>query len=132
VAQEPSGGGDDDVGAHAEASQFLFVAVAVVSAVYGETAHTVEIVAESLHCLVYLLCQLARGTHYDAVYCVFGVVSVVELAEYGQQVGGCLACSCLCHSQHIVSLEYLRYALFLYRSARLEMHVIQCVEHVVV
>ena len=59
VGDEAARGSDNYIGTHAEALQFLVVAVAVVAAIYSHAAHILQIVAEALHCLVYLLGQLA-------------------------------------------------------------------------
>ena len=132
MGDEASGCGYHHVGSHAQALELLVVAVAVVAAVYSHAAHALQIVAEALHGLVYLLCQLACGRHDDAVDGIGGVASVVDLAQYGQQVGGGLAGAGLCHAEHVVSVQYLRDTLFLYGSASVEAHVVQCVEHVVI
>ena len=49
----------------------LVVAVAVVASVYGNAVHVAHIIREALHSLVYLLCQLSRRAHDDAVYRTF-------------------------------------------------------------
>ena len=59
MGDEAARGGDDYIGAHAEAAQLLIVTVAVVAAVYGYAAHALQVIAEALHCLVYLLGELA-------------------------------------------------------------------------
>ena len=47
------------VSSHTETLQFLVVAVAVIATIYSHAAHSLQIVAESLHSLVYLLCQFS-------------------------------------------------------------------------
>ena len=59
MGDETARGGDDYIGAHAEAAQLLIVTVAVVAAVYGYAAHALQVIAEALHRLVYLLGELA-------------------------------------------------------------------------
>ena len=132
VADQSARCGYDHVGTQAKALELLVVAVAVVAAIDGHAAHVVKIIAEALHGLVYLLCQLACGAHDDAVDGVFGVAAVVELAQYGQQVSSRFACSCLCHAQEVVAFQYLWYALLLNGRAGLEAHVVESVENVVV
>ena len=132
VADQSARCGDDHVGPQAKALELLVVAVAVVAAIDGHAAHIVKIIAEALHGLVYLLRQLACGAHDDAVDGIFGVAAVVELAQYGQQVSSRFACSCLCHAQEVVALQYLWYALLLNGRAGLEAHVVESVENVVV
>ena len=124
MRDETSGGSNDDVGAQRQALQFLVVACAVVAAIDGYAAHAVEIVAETLHCLVYLLCQLARWSHDDAVHRVFLVAAVVEHTQYRQQISGCFAGSGLSYAQNVVAFQYLRNTLILNRSAGFKVHVI--------
>ena len=59
MGDEAARGGDDYIGAHAEAAQLLIVTVAVVAAVYGYAAHALQVIAEALHRLVYLLGEFA-------------------------------------------------------------------------
>ena len=132
VRDESAWGGYHHVGSHAQALELLVVAVAVVATVYSHAAHALQIIAEALHGLVYLLCQLAGRRHDDAVDGVVGIAAVVELAQHRQQVGGSLAGTGLGYAEHVTALQYLWYTFFLYGGASLESHVIQCVEHVVI
>ena len=132
VADEASWGGYHHVGAQCQAFQFLVVTVAVVATIDGHAAHVVQIIAEALHGLVYLLCQLACGAHDNAVDGVFRVSALVELAQHGQQVGCRFSGSCLGHAQHVFTGQYFGYALLLYGRACLEAHVVERIEHVVV
>ena len=132
MAQQAAGGGNDDVGTQTQALQLLVVAVAVVAAVDGDARDAVQIVAEALHGLVYLLCQLACGRHDNAVDGVLRVVAVVEHREDGQQVGRRLARARLCHAEHVVAVKNLGYTTFLYGCHVLEVHVVERVEDIVI
>ena len=132
VAEQTAWGGNDHVGSHAERTLFLVIASTVVAAIDGHATHRVQIVAKTLHGLVYLLGELTCGSHDETVDGIGRIATVVEHGEDGQQVGGCLAGSCLCHPHHVVLVENLRDALLLNGSHLLEMHVVECIEYVVI
>ena len=132
VAYQASGGGYHHVGTQLQALGLLVVASSVVAAIHCHAADAVEVVAESLHCLVYLLCQFAGGTHDDAVDGVFGVIAVVDEAEDGQQVGGGFACAGLGNANQVATIENLGDAGLLDGGAGLEAHVVERIEDVVV
>ena len=124
--------GNDDVGTHPQSLGFYVEAVAVVAAVDGHAADAVQVVAKALHGLVYLLCQFAGGRHDDAVDGILRVAAVVQHGEDGQQVGCRLACTGLCHADEVLAVQYLGDTLLLYGRHFLEVHVVECVEDVVV
>ena len=132
VGDEAAGGGDDHVGTEGEALELLVVAVAVVAAIDGHARHAVEMVGEALHGLVDLLGQLARRRHDDAVDGVGRIAAVGQLGEDGEQVGCRLARAGLGDTQDVAAFEDVGDAAFLYGSARLELHVVQGVEHIIV
>ena len=98
MADETSGGGNDYVGTHLKTLEFLIVAVAVVAAIYSYAANAVEIIAEALHGLVYLLSQLTCRAHYDTVDSVFWKSAVVKTREDRQQIGSSLSGTCLSYA----------------------------------
>ena len=55
VGDEATWSSNHDISTHAEALQLLIVAVAVVAAINSHAAHILQVVAEALHGLVYLL-----------------------------------------------------------------------------
>ena len=132
MADQTAGGGDNHIGAQAEAFRLLVVAVAVVAAVYRHTAHTVKIVADAFHGLVYLLGQLAGGAHNHTVDGVLWVVAVFYHAQNGQQVGGGLAGACLGHAYQVVTVQDGGYARLLDGRAGLEAHVVERIEKIVI
>ena len=67
------------IGTHTHRAQLLVVAVAIVTTINGHTTYIVEIVAEALHGLVYLLCKLACGRHDYSVDGILGIVSIIKL-----------------------------------------------------
>ena len=132
MGNEAAGSGNHHIGPETETLEFLVVTVAVVAAIHSHAAHPIEVVAEALHGLVDLLCQFARRRHDDTVDGILRIAAVVELAQDGQQIGGRFAGTGLCHAEHIVTFQYFRDTLFLNRCARIETHVIERVEHIVV
>lgn len=78
MADKAAGRGYDHIGTHLKALQLLIVAVAVVATIHSHAAHAVEVVAEALHCLVYLLCEFACRAHDDAVDGIVRIATVVE------------------------------------------------------
>ena len=124
--------GDDHRCSAAQALHLLVEARAVVAAIDGNGAHPVQIVGEALHGLVYLLGQFACGCHDHAVDGIFWIAAVVEHRQDGQQVGCRLARACLCHADDVASVEYLGDTLLLYGCHLLEVHVVECIEDVVV
>ena len=124
MGDEAAWSGDDYISAHAETLQLLIVAVAVVATINSHAAHILQVVAEALHGLVYLLGQLAGWRHDDAVDGVFRIAAIIKLAQYWEQIGCCLAGSGLCHAQYVVTFQYLRDTFFLYRGAGVEAHVV--------
>ena len=132
MTEKSSRGGYDYIGTHAQATHLLVVACSVVAAIYSHTADAVEIVAEALHGLVYLLSQFAGRRHDDAVDGILGIVVLVEHTKYGKQICSRLTGTGLCHTHHVVIVENLGYALLLNWSTFLEPHVIQCVEDIIV
>ena len=124
MADETSGSGNYYVGTHLETLEFLIVAVAVVASIYSHAANAVEIIAEALHGLVNLLCQLSCRAHYDTVDSVLGESTVVKTRENRQQIGSGLACTCLSYAQKVATFEYWRNTLFLYGSTYVKAHVV--------
>ena len=116
--------GNNHVSSHAQALHLLVIAWTVIATIYGHTAYTVKIIAESLHGLVYLLCQFACGRHDDAVDGIIGIVILVEHTENRQQIGSCLASTCLCHAHYVMIVEDFRNTFFLNWCAFLEAHII--------
>ena len=70
VGDESSWCGNDNRCTRLQGIEFLIVAVAVVTAIDSNGADVRKVVAEALHGLVYLLCELASGSHDDAVDCL--------------------------------------------------------------
>ena len=132
MADKSSGSCDYDVSAHTHTLGFLVKTVTVVATIYRHATYSVEIVSESLECLVYLLRQLAGRRHDDTIDGVLGIASAIQLGEYGQQIGCRLSGSSLCYSQHITAFEYFRNTVFLNRSTLFEMHIIECIQYVVI
>ena len=56
VGDETAWCGDDHVGSHTKTLELLVVAAGIVATINSHAAHAVQIVTESLHGLVYLLC----------------------------------------------------------------------------
>ena len=98
VGDEATWGSDDYIGTHAQAFELLIIAVAIVAAINGHAAHSFQVIAETLHGLVYLLCKFAGRRHNHAVDGILRIASVIELAEDRQEVGGSLAGTRLCYS----------------------------------
>ena len=132
MREQAAGSGNNDVRPHLEPLGFCVETGTVVAAIDGNAGDAVQVVAEPLHGLVYLLSQLARGSHDDAVDGILGVATVVEHGENGQQVGCRLACSCLCYAYDVALVKYFGDTSFLYRSHLLEVHVVECIKDVVV
>ena len=132
MAYETARCGYHHIGTHFKAFQFLIVTVSVVASIHGDAAHAVEIIAEALHGLVDLLRKFARRTHDNAVYGIARIASVIEFAENRQQISGSLARSSLCYTEQITSLKYGGDTFFLNRGTLVEVHIIQCVKHMVV
>ena len=109
---------------HAETLQLLIVAVAVVSTVYSHAAHVLQIIAEALHRLVNLLCELTGRRHDDAVDGILRIATIIQLAQYRQQIGCCLSGSGLGYAEHIMTFQYLWYTFFLYWGACVESHIV--------
>lgn len=61
MADKSSGSCDYDVSAHTHTLGFLVKTVTIVATIYRHATYSVEIVAETLERLVYLLRQLAVG-----------------------------------------------------------------------
>ena len=131
VAEQSAWRGNQHIGTHTHGTQLLVVAVAVVATVYGYAAHIVEIVAEALHSLIYLLGELACGRHDDGVDGILGIATIVELREYRQQVGGSLAGSRLRYTQHIVAIQNLGNAPLLDGCHIFEVHVVERIENII-
>ena len=112
--------------------QLVVVAVAVVAAIYRHAAYAVEIVSESLHGLVYLLCQLACGSHDETVHRIILVASVVKARDDWKQIGCRLAGAGLRHTHDVTALDDRVYACCLNGSTGLETHIVQGIEDVVV
>ena len=124
MADKASRCGDNHIGTHLEAFQFLIVAVAVVAAVHSYAAHAVEIVAEALHSLINLLCEFACWTHDYAVDGIVQIAAIVEFREYREQISCCLSSSSLCYAKKVAAFEYWRYTFLLNRCALVKAHVI--------
>ena len=77
MTEQPSGCGDEHIGTKTHATQFLFIASSVVATIDSHRRHTVEIIAEALHGLVYLLGKFTGGGHNDAVDGILGIVAVI-------------------------------------------------------
>src|SRR5574344_132914 len=132
MAEQSSGSSDNHISSHLQTFHFLVIAVTVVSAIYGHAAYTVQVIAKSLHSLVYLHGQLARRRHDDAVDGILRITSVIHQTEYWQQVSCRFTCTRLCHTHHIVIVEYFRDTFFLYWCALIEMHIIERIQYIVV
>ena len=132
MADETSGRGDDNVGAEAECPLLLFVADAVVAAIDADAGDAVEVVGESLHGLVDLLSQFARGCHDDAVDGIVGEAAVAQLREYGQKVGCRLAGACLGNADEVAAFQEGRDSLFLNGCTLDKVHVVERIEYVVI
>ena len=124
MADEASGSGNNHICTHLETLEFLIVAVAVVAAIYSHAANTIEIIAEALHGLVYLLSQLTCRAHYDAVDSVLWESAVIKTREDRQQIGSGLSGTCLSYAKKVATFEYWRDTLFLYGSTHVEAHVV--------
>ena len=98
MGDEATWGSNDYIGTHAEALQFLVVSVAIVSTINSHAAYALQVVAEALHCLVYLLSQLAGWRHDDAVDGIFWITAVIEFAQYREQVGCSFTSAGLCNA----------------------------------
>ena len=68
-------GGNDDTCTRVETTLLLLVAYAIVATIYGNGTDAIEIVGETLHGLVDLLCQFTRWSHDDAVDSILGVIA---------------------------------------------------------
>lgn len=132
MADKPSGGSYHHIGAQSQRLHLLVVTVAVVASIDGHAAYILQIIAESLHGLVDLLRQFSCGTHDNTVDCLVGEAAVGQSAEYGQEVSGRLAGTCLGNAHDVVAVEYLGNTFLLNGCARIEVHVVECIEHVVV
>ena len=132
MGQETSWGGNNHIGAHFKSLGLLVKARTIVSAIDGNTRHIVEIIAEALHGLVYLLGKFASRRHDDAIDGIVWETTIVKHAEYRQEIGCRLTCSCLGDTNKVAPVENLRNALFLDGSHFLEAHVIERVEDIIV
>ncbi len=112
--------------------QLVVVAVAIIAAIYRHAAYAVEIVSESLHSLVYLLCQLACGSHDETVHCIIFVATIVKARDDRKQIGCRLAGAGLRHTHDVTALDDRVYTCCLNGSTGLETHVVQGIEDVVV
>ena len=132
VGQQSSRRGNDHVGSHLQSLRLLVEARAIVAAIDGHARHIVEIIAEALHGLVYLLRQFAGGRHHDAVDRIARIAAVVKQTQHGQQIGRRLSGAGLCYADEVAAVENLWNTLFLDGSHLLKAHIIECVEDVVV
>lgn len=132
MAQQSAGSGYDHVGTQLQALHLLVISVSVIAAIHGNAAHPVKVITETLHGLVYLLGELARWRHHNAIDGVLRIAPVIKHAEYWEQVGGCLARACLRHSYDVVLVKNLRYALLLYWCTFVKMHVVKRIQYVIV
>ena len=132
MAYQTAWGGNDHIGSALHAALFLLVSDAVVAAIYSHAAHVGQVIGKALHSLVNLLCKLSCRRHDDAVDGIGGVSSVLQFAQDGQQIGGSLAGTSLCDTQHIASLQDGRDRVLLDGSGLDEVHVVQCIKHQVV
>ena len=130
MADETSGSGYHHVGSQGQSLFLLLETDSVVASVDGHARYGHEI-GESFHLLVNLHGQLAGGGHDDAVDGIFRITSFAELVQHGQQVGGRLAGTGLCHSDQVVSFQNDRDGLLLHGGAFLEVHGIECVQYTV-
>ena len=124
MADESSRCGDDHIGSHLEALQLLIIAVAVVAAIHSHAAYSREVIAEALHGLIDLLCQLSSRTHNHAVDGILRISSVVQLREDRKEISSCLSRSGLCYTEEVASLKDWGNTLFLNRCAFVETHII--------
>ena len=127
VADEPARSGDDDIRPLLHSLLLLFVADAVVSAIYGHTADAVQIVAEALHGLVNLLRQFSRGAHDDTVDGILGESAILKQAQDRQKISRSLSGSGLRNAHHVPSFQDAWDGMFLDWSGFYEVHVVQCV-----
>ena len=132
MADEPAWSGDDDIRSLLHSLLLLFVADAVVSAIYGHTADAVQIVAEALHGLVNLLRQFSSGAHDDTVDGILGESAILKQAQDRQKISRSLSGSGLCNAHHVPSLQDAWDGMFLDWSGFYEVHVVQCVQHQVI
>ena len=127
MADEPAWSGDDDIRSLLHSLLLLFVADAVVSAIYGHTADAVQIVAEALHGLVNLLRQFSSGAHDDTVDGILGESAILKQAQDRQKISRSLSGSGLCNAHHVPSFQDAWDGMFLDWSGFYEVHVVQCV-----
>ena len=69
---------NDDIGTKPQSFQFLIIATAVIATIDSHTGNTIQIVAEALHGLVYLLSQFTGRRHDDTINGIFGKSTIVE------------------------------------------------------
>ena len=77
MTEQTSWCSDEHIGTKTHATQFLFIASSVVATIDCHRRHAVEIIAEALHGLVYLLGKFTGGRHNDAVDGILGIVAVI-------------------------------------------------------
>ena len=131
MSQKSSWSGDHYIGAHLEAFTLLFISVSIRASINRHAAHRHEI-GKSLKLTVDLLGKLARGSHHHAIHRVIGISAIGKHIDNRKEISGCFSCSCLGTCQQVPALHNHRNRLLLNRSAFIEMHVPQTVEHVVV
>ena len=124
--------GDNHIGPHFKSFGLYVEAIAVITAIDGNGRDAFQIVAESLHGLVDLLSKFSGRGHHDAVYNIFRISPVIEHREYRQQIGCRLTSTRLSYTNQIVSIQYFGYTFLLYWRHFLEMHVVQCIEDIII
>ena len=98
MTQQSARCSNEHISTKAHTAQLLFVASTIITTIDSHRRHIVEVIAEALHSLIYLLSKFAGGGHHDTIDGIFGIVTVVEHREDRQQVGGSLTRTRLCHT----------------------------------
>lgn len=130
MRNEAARGGNDHISARTQAFSFLLIARTVVAAVDGHTVD-VHIIGKALHGLVYLLGQLTRRSHDQAVDGIGRMGILTEQGQQGQKIGRGFSCAGLGDAHDITAFKDWGNTLFLDWGAFVKVHIVKSVEDVV-
>ena len=83
MTEQAPGSGDNHICTHLESLCLYVEAAAVVAPIDCNTGNAFQIVAKTLHGLVYLLCQLTRGSHDDTIDSILRISAVIKHGQNG-------------------------------------------------
>ena len=84
MTEQAPGSGDNHICTHLESLCLNVETASVVAPIDCNTGNAVQIVAKTLHGLVYLLCQLTCGSHDDTIDSILRISAVIKHGKYGQ------------------------------------------------